>query len=89
MAARVRDHLGPEGVEIAFDASAFAVTSPRGRQRLQTVMSAMSILAMAMVIYLFGGYVDLPNERRISAALRTLCATFGRMSEVPKRRTSL
>jgi hypothetical protein len=29
-------------------------------------MSAMSILAMAMVIYLFGGYVDSPNEHRIS-----------------------
>ena len=64
MAARVRDHLGPEGVEIAFDASAFAVTSPRDRQRLQTVMSAMSILGMAMVTYLFGGYVDSPNEQR-------------------------
>jgi hypothetical protein len=27
-------------------------------------MTAMSILAMAMVIYLFGGYVDSPNEER-------------------------
>jgi hypothetical protein len=25
-------------------------------------MTAMSILAMAMVIYLFGGYVESPNE---------------------------
>jgi hypothetical protein len=25
-------------------------------------MTAMSILVMAMVIYLFGGYVDSPNE---------------------------
>ena len=31
-------------------------------------MTAMSILAMAMVIYLFGGYVDSPNEERISIA---------------------
>ena len=29
-------------------------------------MSAMSILAMAMVICLFGGYVDSPDEQRIS-----------------------
>jgi hypothetical protein len=29
-------------------------------------MTAMSILAMAMLIYLFGGYVDSPNEERIS-----------------------
>ena len=29
-------------------------------------MTAMSILAMAMVIYLFGGCVDSPNEERIS-----------------------
>jgi hypothetical protein len=31
-------------------------------------MIAMSILAMAMVIYLFGGYVDSANEQRISTA---------------------
>jgi hypothetical protein len=30
------------------------------------VNAGMSILAMAMVIYLFGGYVDLPNEPRIT-----------------------
>jgi hypothetical protein len=29
-------------------------------------MTAMSILATAMIIYLFGGYVDSPNEERIS-----------------------
>ena len=29
-------------------------------------MTAMSILAMAMVICLFGGYVDSPNEQRIT-----------------------
>ena len=29
-------------------------------------MTAISILAMAMVIYLFGGYVDSPSEPRIS-----------------------
>lgn len=74
-------------MEIASHARASAV--PRDTQPPSTAMSAMSLLAMAMVIYLFGGYVDLPNEQRISAALRTLCATFGRMSEVPKRRTSL
>jgi hypothetical protein len=30
-------------------------------------MTAMAILAMAMVIYLFGGYADSPNERRPSS----------------------
>jgi hypothetical protein len=35
-------------------------------------MTAMSILAMAMVIYLFGGYVDLPNEERISTGAALL-----------------
>jgi hypothetical protein len=29
-------------------------------------MTAMAILAMAMVIYLFGGYADSPNEPRTS-----------------------
>ena len=32
-------------------------------------MTAISILAMAMVICLFGGYVDSPNERRISTGV--------------------
>ena len=31
-------------------------------------MTAISILRMAMVIYLFGGYVDSPNERRIHSS---------------------
>jgi hypothetical protein len=31
-------------------------------------MTAMSILAMAIVIYLFGGYVDSPNEQQISSS---------------------
>ena len=31
-------------------------------------MTAMSILAMAIIIYLFGGYVDSPNEERITIA---------------------
>ena len=35
-------------------------------------MTAMSILAMAMVICLFGGYVDSPNEQRIRTAARTI-----------------
>jgi hypothetical protein len=35
-------------------------------------MTATSILAMAMVIYLFGGYVDSPNEQRISTIVRTI-----------------
>ena len=39
-------------------------------------MTAMSILAMAMVICLFGGYVDSPNEQRISTAVRTICQTL-------------
>ena len=36
----------------------------------KTAMTAMSILAMAMVICLFGGYVDSPNEHRLSRAAR-------------------
>jgi ABC-type Fe3+ transport system permease subunit len=35
-------------------------------------MTATSILAMAMVIYLFGGYVDSPDEQRISTAVQTI-----------------
>ena len=31
-------------------------------------MTTISILAMAMVIYLFGGYVDSTNEQHISTA---------------------
>jgi hypothetical protein len=50
-------------------------------------MSAMSILAMAMVIWLFGGYVDSPNERRISTTVRTICQTFIHKVEVTKRRS--
>jgi hypothetical protein len=53
-------------MEIAFDARAFAVTGLRNNQPLPPAMTAMSILVMAMVIYLFGGYVDSPNEHRIS-----------------------
>jgi hypothetical protein len=47
-------------MEITFDARAFALTRLRNSQPLPT--AAMSILALAMVIYLFGGYVDSPNE---------------------------
>lgn len=49
-------------MEIAFDARAFAVTRLRNNQPLPTAMTAISILAMAMVIYLFGGYLDSPDE---------------------------
>ena len=35
-------------------------------------MALMSILAMGMVICLFGGYVDSSKEPRISAATRTI-----------------
>ena len=35
-------------------------------------MTAMSILAMAMVICLFGGYVDSPNQRGISTGVDDL-----------------
>jgi hypothetical protein len=49
-------------------------------------MIAASILAMAMVIFLFGGYVDSPNEERISTAVRTICQTFNHKAEVTKRR---
>ena len=62
MAARDRDDIGTGAMEIAFDVSPFAVAGFRNSQPLQAVMIAMSILAMAMVICLFGGYVDSPNE---------------------------
>jgi hypothetical protein len=45
-------------MEIAFDARAFGITRLRNTQPLPMAMTAISILAMAMVIYLFGGYVD-------------------------------
>jgi hypothetical protein len=35
-------------------------------------MTAMSILAMAMVFYLFGGYVDSPSQRGISTGVDDL-----------------
>ena len=66
MAARTRDDRATRPMEIAFDARAFAITSLRNSQPLPTAMTAMSILAMAMVIYLFGGYVDSPNETKPS-----------------------
>jgi hypothetical protein len=50
-------------------------------------MTAMSILAMAMVIYLFGGYADSPNEEWISTAVRTICQNFNHKAEVIKRRS--
>jgi hypothetical protein len=60
MAARDRDDIGTGAMEIAFDARAFAIAGFRNSQPLQTAMIAMSILAM--VICLFGGYVDSPDE---------------------------
>jgi hypothetical protein len=53
-------------MEIAFDARAFASTRVRNGQPLPTAMTAMSMLAMAMVIYLFGGHLDSPNETKAS-----------------------
>jgi hypothetical protein len=35
-------------------------------------MIAMSMLAMAMVICLFGGYVDSPNEHRLVNATKII-----------------
>jgi hypothetical protein len=50
-------------------------------------MTATSILAMAMVIYLFGGYVDSPNEQRISTIVRTIRQTFIHQAEATKMRS--
>ena len=52
-------------------------------------MIAMSILAMAMVICLFGGYVDSPDEHPISTAVRTICQTFNHKAEVTKKETMI
>jgi hypothetical protein len=52
-------------MEIAFDARALSISCLCNSQLLPTAMSAMSILAMAMVICLFGGYIDFPDESRI------------------------
>ena len=70
MAVRDRDDIGTGTMEIAFDLSPFAIAGFRNSQPLQTAMIAMSILAMAMVICLFGGYVDSPDEHPISTAAR-------------------
>jgi hypothetical protein len=40
-----------------------------------------------MVIYLFGGYVDSPNQQQISNVVRTICQTFIHKAEGPKRRS--
>jgi hypothetical protein len=50
-------------------------------------MITISILAMAMVICLFGGYVDSPDEHRISTAAWTICQKFIHKAEVTKRRS--
>ena len=86
MAARDRDDLGTRAMEIACHTRAFAVTKLRDSQPVATVMTAISILAMAMVICLFSGYFDSPNERRIRTAVRTIYQTFIHKAEVTKRR---
>jgi hypothetical protein len=49
-------------------------------------MTAMSILAMGMVICLFGGYVDPPKEHRIGTAARTICQMFIHKPEVNEKK---
>jgi len=49
-------------MEIAFDVPAPAIAGPSQELTITKAMTTISILAMAMVIYLFGGYVD--SERR-------------------------
>jgi hypothetical protein len=77
MAARDRDDIGTGAMEIAFDVSPFAIAGFRNSQPLQTAMIAMSILAMAMVICLFGGYVDSPNEHAAQQGGATICQNIG------------
>jgi hypothetical protein len=40
-----------------------------------------------MVIFLFGGYIDLPNEHRITTAARIFCEKFIYKAEAAKRRS--
>ena len=87
MAARDRDDVGTGAMEIAFDVSPFAIAGFCNSQPLPTAMTVMSILATAMVICLFGGYVDSPNERRISTAVRTIWQTLIHKAELTKRRS--
>jgi hypothetical protein len=88
MAVWDREHSGTGAMEIAFDVSPFCIAGFRNTQPMQTAMMAMSILAMAMVIFLFGGYVDSGNEQRINTAIRTICQTFNHKAEVTKKRSS-
>ena len=74
-------------MEIASHARAFAVTSLRESQPVLTAMTAISILAMASVIYLFGGYVDSPNEQRTAQQYGSSARTFNHKVEVTKRRS--
>ena len=62
MAVRAREDLGIRAMEIAFDVPAPAIAGPSQELTITKAMTTISILAMAMVIYLFGGYVD--SERR-------------------------
>ena len=68
MAERDRDDIGAGAMETAFDVSPFTIAGFRNSQSLQTAMIAMWMLAM--VICLFGGYVDSPDEHSISTAAR-------------------
>ena len=77
MAARDRDDIGTGAMEIAFDVSPFCIAGFRNSQPMQTAMMAMSILAMAMVIYLFGGYVDSPDEHAAQEGRATINRNIG------------
>jgi hypothetical protein len=72
-------------MEIAFDLRAFAVASLCYGKPLPPAMNAMSILAMAMVICLFGGYLDLPNEQAIRHGVRTMWRRFIHLRSAERR----
>jgi hypothetical protein len=66
MAARAGDALGPPTKEVASEFRTFALDT--AQQATGTLpMNPLSILAMALVIYLFGGYVDSRNEQRLAS----------------------
>jgi hypothetical protein len=50
-------------------------------------MTAMSILAMAMVISLFGGYLDSPGEQRISNGSADELPNLQSQTNVTRRRS--
>jgi hypothetical protein len=47
-------------------------------------MSTILILALALVIYLFGGYVDRPNQDRRGTGGQTFSLKFIRKGEVSR-----